>query len=222
LAERKTVKTFKYTIATLKELYNHFYSLGYMMDGNPHTSELLYMGLCDTIGTPTEVTIRRDVCDMGRLLRDPVDTYISKRALLVSGSYREGFRFESSDTDTMCWMRHMKVITDIAQAGLYDRTKHSIILMENNDTPPGFVKLKYLTMRELQNCELNMYIPAFVHQLVAFEETNNNMMYYNVTRHGPCANFYCGGQEFDLCICLAAVHWPDIALPWIERCMQSV
>jgi hypothetical protein len=34
------------------------------MDEIPRVSEVLYSGLCGKIGTPTEVTIRRDVADM--------------------------------------------------------------------------------------------------------------------------------------------------------------
>jgi hypothetical protein len=105
----------------------------------------MYVGLCDEIGTPTEVTVRRDVKGMEEMIKKPVQIYRGER-MMLSGSYREGFRFKSSDRDYMIWSCNHKLINDISQARLYDKTKHSIILMEDNDTPPGFVKLKLLTL----------------------------------------------------------------------------
>ena len=38
------------------------------MSDNCRVSEALYVGLCGYIGTPTEVTIRRDVLDMEEMI----------------------------------------------------------------------------------------------------------------------------------------------------------
>ena len=113
------------------------------MDSSRHLSEVTYVGLCCKIGTPTEVTIRRDVRD----IEEMIETLLMLRKgeiNMLSGSFRDGFRFESSDRDIMYWDCDHILINDISHAGLYDRTKHTIILMEDNDTPPGFVKLQLL------------------------------------------------------------------------------
>lgn len=86
----------------------------YMMDDNCRVSEAMYVGLCRYIGTPTEVTIRREVIDMGEVLHKHV-LLSSKSRMMFSGSFREGFRLKSSDREFMHWPIDLKVITDITQ-----------------------------------------------------------------------------------------------------------
>lgn len=85
-----------------------------MMDDNCRVSEAMYVGLCRYIGTPTEVTIRREVIDMGEVLHKHV-LLSSKSRMMFSGSFREGFRLKSSDREFMHWPIDLKVITDITQ-----------------------------------------------------------------------------------------------------------
>jgi hypothetical protein len=120
-------------------------------------SEILYRGLCQKIGSPTELTIRREVLDMRETIEEPVQIHRGHRRT-VSGSYGEGFRFQSSDIDFMHWRCHVKLITDVAQAKLYNGMVHSILLMENNDTPIGFVKLKVLSIPTLQLFSSSAYL----------------------------------------------------------------
>lgn len=70
------------------------------------------MGLCDYIGTPTEVTIRRELMDMEEMIEKPVHNLHNGMRMMVSGSNREGFRFKSSDIDRMFWSTNHKVVTD--------------------------------------------------------------------------------------------------------------
>lgn len=51
------------------------------MEYLPRVSEALYVGLCHYIGTPTDLDV----------------------TIMKSGSYKEGFRFKSSDLDAMIW-----------------------------------------------------------------------------------------------------------------------
>lgn len=59
------------------------------------------MGLCRHIGTPTEVTIRREVMDMSDMMDEMKNAF--NQRLMCSGSFKEGFRFKSSDRDFMMW-----------------------------------------------------------------------------------------------------------------------
>jgi hypothetical protein len=45
------------------------------MADSPWLSEALYTVLCHVIGTPTEVTIRRDKEDMKEVIEKPVEIY---------------------------------------------------------------------------------------------------------------------------------------------------
>ncbi|XP_048766540.2 uncharacterized protein LOC125673782 [Ostrea edulis] len=195
------------------------------MDDIPRVSEVLYVGLCHEVGTPTEVTIRRDVTDMREIIENHVGIRKGQITML-SGSNREGFRFQSSDMDIMIWHCHHKLITDIAQARLYDRMRHTILLMENNDTPPGFVKLQILTLPQL--CSLassgvsvndRSYISSLLVQQSMINHFINEKGYTKVTSHGPCANTYIGSHEIDHAYCIAGTYWPELTQPWITRCL---
>lgn len=58
------------------------------MSDNYRVSEVLFVGLCDYIGTPTDVTVRREMHDMVDIINKPVHKY-QGRGMIVSGSYRE-------------------------------------------------------------------------------------------------------------------------------------
>ncbi|XP_062598248.1 uncharacterized protein LOC134259669 [Saccostrea cucullata] len=115
----------------------------------PRLSEILYHGLCCKIGTPTVVTIRRDVLDMDDKIQEntsKISKDVDSKRIMLSGSYREGFRFNTSDRDYMMWFceRHF-LINDISQLRDYPLSNLDIILMDVTDTPPGFVRLQLLT-----------------------------------------------------------------------------
>lgn len=59
---------------------------------NWHVSNALYVEMCHYIGTPTEVTIRREVMDMEELIYKSVEGH-NQGMVMNGGSYREGFRF---------------------------------------------------------------------------------------------------------------------------------
>lgn len=69
-------------------------------------SESVYVGMCHEIGTPQQVTSRRDIADMSELLRNKNELVRFMR----SGSHREGFRLHDSDVDTMFWPSNHRVI----------------------------------------------------------------------------------------------------------------
>lgn len=125
-----------------KLLYLLFdYFIAYKMCQKLQLSEALYVGLCRHIGTPQEVTIRRGFLDMDEVIRGSLDIH---RGIIIKicGSYREGFRFSSSDKDTMYWSTAYKVIYDMSN---FDASDPCTILIEFSDAPPGFVRLKLWT-----------------------------------------------------------------------------
>ena len=38
-----------------------------------------------------------------------------------------------------------------------------------------------------------------------------------MSQHGPCVCFNIRGKE-NVAFCLQSLHWPKVALPWIQRC----
>lgn len=60
------------------------------------------------IGTQTEVEIRKEVMNMDEIIKRPCQKH-NGYAQMLSGSSREGFRFKSSDQDTMIWRTYNEV-----------------------------------------------------------------------------------------------------------------
>lgn len=110
----------------------------------PRFSEAVYTGMCAEAGLPTEVQIRREVDDIEEVLQKSA-SFLGLLDGMKSGSDREGFRFKSSDIDHMAWLRDHKLICDLSQITLYRTTQHTVILMEWEDLPPGFSRLKLMT-----------------------------------------------------------------------------
>lgn len=192
-----------------------------------YTSQLstgMYVGLCHYIGTPTEITMRRQVVDIEGLFMNSQH----KTNAFLSGSFRDGFRFKSSDKDCMFWFIDIKVITDFSQDGICDISKHSILLMEDTDTAPGFVRLKLVSSRikVLNVCATRlddfMYISSSLwKKMFAFQYLKNDpRCHKNVSIHGPCFNNFYENEEYDFAECVKCVYWPQLTNNWIQRCIQ--
>ncbi|XP_062614598.1 uncharacterized protein LOC134276354 [Saccostrea cucullata] len=201
------------------------------MDQIPRLSEVLYVGLCRKIGTPTEVAIRRDVLDMEEMIKKPVYNH-EGIAMMKSGSYREGFRMKSSDKDTMFWICNYKLISDISHFRIYNTSQHHIILMEDSDTPPGFVRLRLLTSKHeeyslVKSCHVHfnggIYISSSVWMENSFQfQTSNESAFLltDFTLHGPCTTSYFKFIEVDSALCFATICSSKFLRSFVERCQR--
>lgn len=120
---------------------------------NKSLSDSLYNGLCSHthVGSQKIVQIRREIMDIAEKIHGPIHKY-NKLNIMQSGSYREGFRFTSSDQDIMQWLINCKVICEISQFSNYDAAKLNIILMKHSESPPGFFYVKTVdTDKEFSN-----------------------------------------------------------------------
>lgn len=194
------------------------------MFDDSRVSEALYAGLCSHIGTATEVTMRREVMDTHELIKKPVETYFGIRSMM-SGSYREGFRFESSDIDAMYWYTNHKVITDVSQFSVHDLPKHSIIFLEDSNTSPGFVYLKLLSQPRDKNITSSIvsfnggtYISSSKWRQMALEKHRGDRLRNNLNIHGPCVSSSMQSVEFDFALCFHSSYWPRLMDSWKRRC----
>ncbi|XP_062605589.1 uncharacterized protein LOC134267382 [Saccostrea cucullata] len=193
------------------------------MDHIPRLSEVLYVGLCRKIGTPTEVALRRDMRDIEEMIEKPVQM-LTGQIFMYSGSYREGFRFASSDWDIMRWDPSHKMISTLSQTSIYDASKHTIILMEASDTPPGFVRLQLLTQPNddfiksaFVSLEGIRYLSNLLWKEISLKISKKFKTFKNVNGHGPCSSGYIGDVEVDHADCFISKHWTKITSNWIER-----
>ncbi|XP_078336954.1 cyclic GMP-AMP synthase-like receptor 1 [Crassostrea virginica] len=191
----------------------------------PRMSEVVYVGMCRYVGYPTEVRIRREVTDTVEAVWRPVWIRMGFDRM-ESGSRREGFRLKTSDLDYMFWPPDHKVICDLSQISLYRIPQHTVILMECEDLPPGFTRLKLMTPSGDQNvnssliaCNNEIYISSFLYRakMLELQQAAGGIAMSSI-QHGPCATINHNGREADCAYCLRSHHWPNIALPWIQRC----
>lgn len=188
------------------------------------------MGLCQEVGTQSEVRIRREVVDTGRdVVR--IIGIMYDHDQMASGSYREGFRLESSDIDIMSWSTTHEVICDLSQISLTN-PQHTTILMESDDNlPPGYTRLELITIgTSKSNQALHSLHRENDTYYVSSKKYHYHSLYYiqrafrepsSFTEHGPCWNFVMDEMEEDLANCFRSDHWPDKARSWIERCQRK-
>ena len=196
------------------------------MNHIPRLSEAVYTGMCAEVGLPTEVQIRREVDDIKEVLHKSIslDRHTHR---MKSGSDREGFRFESSDIDHMAWFPDHKLICDLSQIHLYRVPQHTVILMEWEDLPPGFTRLKMITP-SFNIAVMEAYITIGKETYISSTRMRSAVeVCVNISTgpkvlsskpHGPCASFKFRGKEHDGALCFRSHHWPNVALPWIQRC----
>mgnify|MGYP005952026127 CR=1 FL=1 len=86
-------------------------------------SESVFVGLCEIVGTSQQVAIRRETEDIREMVTKDKMGIVGGQVIFVSGmlsgSYREGFRFRGSDIDTMIWINNYRVIMDMSQSVHY-------------------------------------------------------------------------------------------------------
>lgn len=149
---------------------------------------------------------------------------------MLSGSSREGFRFKSSDQDTMIWRTYNKVVCHWCQVTAFlNFLKLNIILMNHSETPPGFVKLQLLKcVRSPEMLSLVVYIGN--REFISSQKFRNHYFHrltetiVNVQEgvsHGPCFNFVFDNIESDIGMCLSCQYWPYTALSWVYTCQQK-
>ena len=185
------------------------------------------MGMCRYVGSPTEVRIRREVVDTMEVIERPVRTM---RGLdrMKSGSCREGFRLKTSDMDMMFWPPDHEVICDLSQISLYPIPQQSVmILMECEDLPPGYTRLKLMNhswndivMSSCDTIDGEKYISSlsFKARCLDFTRSSNTALRSSI-QHGPCSTYTIAGHfDVDRAYCFRSHHWPNVALPWVQRC----
>lgn len=93
------------------------------------------------------MAIRRETTDIEEMVlrelarrTDFTDFYV-----MLSGSRKEGFRLEGSDTDVMIWPTFFKVIGELSLFQFYRTPDTTLFLSDCTKSPPGFTLLQALT-----------------------------------------------------------------------------
>ncbi|XP_011414756.3 uncharacterized protein [Magallana gigas] len=194
--------------------------------GLQHTSESVFVGLCEIVGTSQQVAIRRETQDINEMVENRLITN-DNLIRMMSGSRREGFRLKGSDIDTMYWFNDHRVIMDMSQAEYYNTPNTILILSDSSESPPGFTLLQLLTPTTTDaptTTDMFVYLArvrmknrvyisnSFYRQIACL------LGHDNATVHGPCGSANVGGQEYDNAYCFVCDFWPPSASSWIDRC----
>ncbi|XP_062577134.1 uncharacterized protein LOC134239007 [Saccostrea cucullata] len=180
-----------------------------------HISESVFVGLCRKVGTSQLVAMRRDVVDISEMVNNQVNQ-INGRRMMKSGSQREGFRLEGSDTDMMYWPNDHRVIWELSQSQYYNTERKTLIICDCSDSPPGFTLLSLLSPsmnRDIQRACVRMYNRYYISS-----SKYRQIVCSDYIPHGPCASAKFLTVEFDFAYCLACDFWPPPASSWIDRC----
>ena len=190
-------------------------------------SESVYVELCLEIGTPQQVAIRRDVLDVREsVIHKTAKT--NEHVTMSSGSYREGYRYEDSDIDFVCWANYHRVLWKSSQATLYIKheDKYSLILCDNSESPPGFTllrsPLKVSDMLELspslEKISIEQCRDHFISSAM-YREITRPLVKPNSTVHGPCSSGRLDNlKDYDYAFGFVSDFWPPSASSWIDRC----
>ena len=186
----------------------------------PSLSEDVYVVLSLYVGTPKEVKIRREVMDTEDAIWRPVWN-MRGMDMLCTGSRREGFRLKTSDLDMLICFPDHKVICDLAQLSLYRKPQHTVILMECEDLPPGYAKLKMMSPSENEIVESSCvtidngkYISSSLYraQQLCFLQSMGNISRGSF-QHGPCSTLSVFGNDIDHVSSFRSHHLPNVVLP---------
>lgn len=188
------------------------------MEHIPDLSNAAYVGLCLEIGTATEVRFRRETLDTACDIKMCLD-HIKGERMNYTGSYREGFRFLSSDTDIMSWHSNYIVICDISQIKYTNLPQQSMFLMDCSAVTPGYTKLRSIQGMIIKNDKYYFSSSLFRKFTLKCLQMGIGEGFY--IEHGPCSSFIYGDTEIDLLTCLKSDFWPYTAQPWIQRCIQT-
>ncbi|XP_022322567.2 uncharacterized protein LOC111124015 [Crassostrea virginica] len=180
-------------------------------------SESLYVGLCLEVGTSQQVAIRREVTDIAEILQNKVTGTCYNIHFMLSGSRREGFRFEDSDFDDMLWPTNHPVLWDFSQAQFYNTHRDKVILCDSSESPPGFTLL-WLPLEEASRIVLSACVIINGALYISSAKYREGNIMGSDEVHGPCTSGTRGSVEFDRAYCFVSEFWPPSASSWRDRC----
>ncbi|KAK3085217.1 hypothetical protein FSP39_000090 [Pinctada imbricata] len=191
-----------------------WYDDGYLI------SKGIYRIVSDVVGPECIVKLQRQKVE----IYDTLVTCSSNscdKLFITSGSRAEGFEFESSDIDIMHVDKNAIVMSDPTILTVSYRNIPSLLIMETDNTAPGFAFVKCLkydnTNIELKH-SLELRGPAIY---VSSKQIRETFMSSSISScHGPCQTSTEYGIEGDVAYTLNCPTWPKQAIPFIRRSLD--
>lgn len=175
--------------------------------------------MVDIVGTSEKVAYRREIMNMNEVLNKStvIDNTNIPFYTTVTGSMREGFRFEESDMDFIKYYCNRKVFWDSSQYQHGRTSEDEIFLFDGSYSPPGYGLLEILTTENVNAGACLFKDGKFYLSSTAWKNDNFNPT-FGGRIHGPCIFSDIGDVEFDFAVCLISKYWPPIASKFVSRC----
>ena len=178
----------------------------------------LYKVVSEELGTEKIVDMRRRVMKLEESLKTASCTsYIDNfENRILSGSMCEGFRFSSSDVDTMWVLRGIRVIFNTRDNKCND--EHTMIQADSETTKPGFALLRLLNDKSLSKLK-NACVKYGERHYVSSSKWRDLFTSANKSfiTHGPCSTAMVGVTEQDFAFCLKSDRLPEAAHGFLRR-----
>ena len=175
-------------------------------------SESVYVGMCHEIGTPEEVSYRREILNNQEFL----DNRLRRKnhcEIMNSGSRKEGFRLSGSDRDVMYIEPEHRVIWDMSHSEMYNLQGQIPILCNTSESPPGFALL-WLPLENSSDLVYSACVRINGGLYISsskFREYKCSCATPNSTIHGPCRSKHIGKAMYDFVHCFVSDFWPPAA-----------
>mgnify|MGYP003692278937 CR=1 FL=1 len=131
-----------YNMTSFKS-YHYFVFVSFSTKDMNYLSESVLKGMCDIVGTEDYVAIRRKIIDNFESRNGSFKFDGQPISTILSGSRREGFRFENSDIDIMCGLEYLKVVWYTFQQQSDNHLKTALLIFDGLDSPPGYGVLDF-------------------------------------------------------------------------------
>lgn len=176
-------------------------------------SEWLYNGLCESVGLPQTIANRRKIMDTCEALFDSNLYKSLSPSLILSGSGREGFRFDSSDMDVMVCLQNYKVVWNDSQFS--NCSEH--FMFDDTESPPGYGLLQTTPP---QNKDLYDFIVTIKERsyLSSIALKTAVCLRSSSSINGPCASWRHELFPIDIAYSIASAYWPPVASSFVKRC----
>lgn len=174
----------------------------------------MYAALCQILGTPIQVAIRRETLEFMETVERP--TQSEEYRQIRSGSTREGFRLQGSDLDIMTWPTDYRVIWCKSMSQKYT-VNHVLLLSDSSESPPGFTLLAVLKTKDQNIMPVICLNGKCVVPSLEFRRHAPLFGESDYEEHGPCWRTVYNGKELENVTCLACDSWPPSASLWITR-----
>ncbi|KAK3086452.1 hypothetical protein FSP39_018636 [Pinctada imbricata] len=182
-------------------------------------SKGLYMIVSEVVGPECIVKLRRQKVE----IYDTLDHCSSSddKLAIISGSKGEGYIFKSPDIDIMYVDKSAIVVSDPSVLTVPYSSIPSLLMMETDNTPPGFTFVKCLKY-DNTNIELKHSLELRGRDIyVSSKQIRETFMSSSISScHGPCQTFTGYGVESDQAYTLNCPTWPNQAIPFIRRSLD--